>query len=175
MKNIYNIATKIIEKVAVIFGHFSLWLVIILVFLVTFEVVMRYVFNNPPLLADELGTYILVAITYLGMVWVWRQREHLRVDSLVIHLPMAVSNWLRLVTLIFALGFTIAVAYGGFDFLERAFTQHKTSDSWLRVPLAWPQMPITVGFSIMAFLVLVDIVKVIAKIKAGKRVEGGPE
>lgn len=166
---------RVIENIAVIAGHFSALLIVIMVLLIVFEAIMRYFFRNPPLLADELSCYMLVAVSFLGLAYAWKERAHIRVLPLVTTLPTRVSNWLRLFTLILALVFTIALVIAGYEFLERSFVLNRTSASWLRVPLKWPEMTIVVGLLLLALMIPVSIGKAIANIRAGRRIEEKPE
>lgn len=171
MRKLFSITGSIPEKIAVATGYFAGWLVLVMCFLVLFEVFMRYVFSYSPLLADELGRYMMITITFIGLAFTWKEKAHVRVEALITRLQTKVSNWLRLGTQILALAFTTAVFYGGFSFLERSFQQNRTSDSWLRVPLKWPEMTIVIGFFFLALMILSSVVRAIKDIRAGRRIE----
>lgn len=171
MRTLFSIVASIPEIIAAVSGYFAGGLVVIVMLLVLFEVTMRYVFLHSPLLADELSRYMVIAITFIGLAFAWKEKAHVRVEALVTKIPTKVSNWLRLFTTILALVLTVAVVYGGYFFIQRSLDQNRTSDSWLRVPLVWPEMTIVVGFLFMALIILVSIVRTIKDIRAGKCIE----
>lgn len=171
MRTLFSILASTPEKIAAVSGHFAGWLVVIMMLLVLFEVVMRYVFLQSPLLADELSRYMVIAMTFIGLAFAWKEKAHVRVEALVTKLPAKISNWLRLFTMILALVLTVAIVYGGYFFLERSLDQHRTSDSWLRVPQIWPEMTVVVGFLFLALVILASIIRTIKDIRAGKHIE----
>src|SRR5690349_11963595 len=48
--------------------------------LTTVDVIARYVFNSPTLWADEVASYLLIAIVFLGLAPNIRQDAHIRID-----------------------------------------------------------------------------------------------
>ena len=78
----------IIEKVADFLGYVSGWLVPAMMLLVAVEVFMRYVLHDPAMVADEFSAYMLVALSYLGLSYTWRQGGHVRITLLVSRLPV---------------------------------------------------------------------------------------
>lgn len=152
-------------------GMFSAVLVVVMGFLIGFEVFMRYVVGRPPLLADELSRYFLVAMTFLGMSWVWQEKGHVRVEALVQRLSKSKANAIRLVTLVLAFAFSLALFIGSLDFIERSFSQNRTSDSWLHTPLKYPESTIVIGFLLLALQVAATIWRAIGTVRAGGALE----
>jgi TRAP-type C4-dicarboxylate transport system permease small subunit len=165
--------TKGIDRLSIIGGHVSAYMVAIMMFLVLYEVVMRYFFSKSPLIADELSRYLLIALSFIGMSYVWREEAHVRVEALVTKLPPQTKRWLRLGTVIIAFIFVVAVIYGSFEFLERSVSQNRRSDSWMRIPLIIPEITIVMGFFLLAFQMLVSITKIVTGIYANEGMEGG--
>ena len=48
--------------------------------LTTADVVARYVFNSPTMWADEMASYLLIAIVFLGLAQNLRTDGHIRID-----------------------------------------------------------------------------------------------
>ena len=80
-----------------------------MIVLIIIEVFMRYVLRQPPMVADEFSAYMLVAMSYLGAAYTFRERGHVRITALVNRLPIGVSSWLRVVTLAIAFIFSVAL------------------------------------------------------------------
>ena len=81
-----------------------------MIVLIFVEVFMRYVIGQPPMVADEFSAYMLVALSFIGAAYTWREKGHVRITALVTHLPIPVAKWLRLVTMSLALLFSIIIA-----------------------------------------------------------------
>ncbi|MDP2932493.1 MAG: TRAP transporter small permease [Chloroflexota bacterium] len=163
----------VMDRLASFFGVFSGWLVPLMMLLVLVEVFMRYVMHEPLMLSDEFSAYMLVAISFLGLAYAQKEKKHVRIEAIVSRLPVRVSNWLRVLTLSLGFGFAVLMALESYIFLAQSFKLHLTSSSWLRVPLQGPQMTLVIGFGVLAIMLLLEVVRAIGNLRAGKSVEAG--
>ena len=139
--------------------------------LIIVEVFMRYVLRQPPMVADEFSAYMLVAMSYLGAAYTFRERGHVRITALVSRLPTRVSNWLRVVTLAIALAFSIALTKSGYDLMVVSFRFKMASPTWLNFPWQGPQMTVVIGFAILTLLMAVELAKTVMDASAGINIE----
>jgi len=174
MKRLWDKLAGGLDRIVDSLGLFSAGLVVLMAFLIVYEVFMRYVVGRAPLLADELSRYFLVAMTFLSIAWVWKEKGHVRVEALVVRLSKDNANRVRLLTLVLALAFSVAIFAGSLDFLERSFSQNRTSDSWLRVPLKYPESTIVIGFLLLVAKVASSIVRAVRTVKSGGMLEEEP-
>lgn len=142
-----------------------------MVVLVLYEVFMRYILHQPPMVADEFSAYMLVAMSYLAAAYTFREKGHVRITALVSRLPTRLSNWLRVVTLAIGLGFSILLTKSSYDWMAFSFKLRMASSTWLNFPLQGPQMTLAIGFTILSLLLIVNIAKVIMNIRAGISIE----
>jgi len=173
MKRFADGLARIIDRIADALGTICGVIVVFMGCLILFEVFMRYVVGRPPLLADELSRYILVAMTFLGMSYVWKEKGHVRVEALATRLSRVKANRLRIVTLVIALVFAVALFIGSLDFLERSFSQNRTSDSWMHMPLKYPESTIVIGFLLLSAQVGASIWRAVGIVKSGGALEEG--
>lgn len=165
--------SRVIEKIANLTGYFSGWLVPVMMTLVIVEVFMRYVLNKPPMVADEFGAYMLVALTYLGAAYTWKERGHVRITALTSRLPERVSSWVRLVALILGLIFTIVLIESGRNFVAYSFRFRVSSATWLHTPQQIPNLTLLIGFVLLALWIIVEIAQAVVNLRAGERVDQG--
>jgi TRAP-type C4-dicarboxylate transport system permease small subunit len=161
----------IVEKIAYLGGYYSGWLVPLMMILVVVEVFWRYVLHRPLMVADEFSAYMLVALSYLGTAYTWKQGGHVRVTVLVSRLPPRASSWIRFIGLIFVFIFMIELDRVGYKMIMYALKINLRSTTWLMVPLFWPQLTVFIGFILLTLLLMVDIVQTFIKIRAGEKVE----
>jgi TRAP-type C4-dicarboxylate transport system permease small subunit len=161
----------IVEKIAYLGAYCSGWLVPLMMMLVVVEVFMRYVLHQPLMLADEFSAYMLVAVSYLGTAYTWRQGGHVRVTVLVSRLSPRVSSWIRLIGLILIFIFMIELDRVSYKMITYALQINLRSSTWLMFPLFWPQLAVFIGFVLLTLLLVIDIVKTFIKIRAGEKVE----
>jgi len=161
----------VIEKIAYLGGYYSGWLVPLMMILVVVEVFWRYVLHQPLMLADEFSAYMLVALSYLGTAYTWRQGGHVRVTVLVSRLPPRASSWIRVIALILIFIFMIELDRVSYKMIVYALQINLRSTTWLMVPLFWPQLTVFIGFILLTLILVIEIARAIVKIRAGEKVE----
>jgi TRAP-type C4-dicarboxylate transport system permease small subunit len=161
----------LLEKIAYLGGYYSGWLVPLMMMLVVVEVFMRYVLHQPLMVADEFSAYMLVALSYLGLAYTWRQKGHVRIEIFVNRLSSRAYSWIRLLGLIFTLIFLIEMDRAAYKMITYALKINLRSSTWLTFPLFWPQLTVFIGFVLLTLLLIADITRAIAKVRVGEKVE----
>jgi TRAP-type C4-dicarboxylate transport system permease small subunit len=160
-----------IDRLANFVGYLSAWLVPIMMMLVVVDVFMRYVMQRPLMVADEFSAYMLVALSFLGFAYTWRQGGHVRVEVVVKFLPPRLYDWVRLIGLILTFIFMVEMDRVAFKMIAYALQMKMRSSTWMMFPLFWPQLTIFVGFVLLTLMLVGDIVQAGVKLRAGKIAE----
>ena len=160
-----------IDRLADFVGYLSGWLVPLMMMLVVVDVFMRYVMHQPLMVADEFSAYMLVALSFLGFAYTWRQGGHVRVEVVVNYLPPKLYAWVRLIGLILTFIFMIEMDRAAYKMIAYALQMKMRSSTWLMFPLFWPQLTIFVGFVLLTLMLAVDIVQAGVTLRAGKSAE----
>jgi TRAP-type C4-dicarboxylate transport system permease small subunit len=160
-----------IDRLANFVGYLSAWLVPIMMMLVVVDVFMRYVMQRPLMVADEFSAYMLVALSFLGFAYTWRQGGHVRVEVVVKFLPPRLYDWVRLIGLILTFIFMVEMDRVAFKMIAYALQMKMRSSTWMMFPLFWPQLTIFVGFVLLTLMLAADIVQAGVKLRAGKIAE----
>jgi TRAP-type C4-dicarboxylate transport system permease small subunit len=160
-----------VDKLADIVGYLSGWLVPLMMMLVVVDVFMRYVMLRPLMVADEFSAYMLVALSFLGFAYTWRQRGHVRVEILVSRLSSRASDRIRLVGLVVSLLFMLEMDRAAFKMIVYAHQMKMRSSTWMMFPLFWPQLTIFVGFVLLTLVLVVDIARIWGKLRIGTTAE----
>ena len=132
----------------------SIFLLVTILALTSFQVILRYVFSAPLPWGEEVTTHLLVWITFLGGSIVTRREEHIKVTFFVEYLPQRVLVWLFLVFDILIAGFLIAILVGCISVLQKLklmlLPALQISMNWVfaSVPLSAAIMLIYYGVSI---------------------------
>lgn len=162
---------RIIERASYISGYCAGWVLMGIMGLTMVEVITRYVLHRPLILADEFGGYSLVAISFLGLAYCWKQKGHIRITFVISRMPAWVSNWLRVATLTVALVYVSLASKVSYDFIADAFRRNMKSPSWLMTPLKWPEMALLIGFTLLALILMVEIAIAVRNIRSGVSTE----
>jgi TRAP-type C4-dicarboxylate transport system permease small subunit len=151
---------RIIEAVTdLISGRLQGWVLLAMMVLVLVDVTTRYLLLNPLSVAEEYGGYMLVAITCLGLAFAWKERSHVRVEFLVAKLPSKLRRGLRLFTLSLAFVFSLVMILASWELVSFSFIFGTRSGSWLRTPVAWPQITIIIGSVLLFLQLLVELLR----------------
>ncbi len=168
---------RAIERVSYITGYVAGWVLLGIIGLTMAEVVTRYVLRQPFILCDEFGGYSLFAITFLGLAYCGKEKGHIRITFLVERISPRVAGRIRVVTLSLALLYVAIGSVVSWEFIADSFQREIKSNSWLMVPLKWPQMVLPIGFTLYTLVLIMQIMVTIRNIQ--KRVEvketGGEE
>jgi TRAP-type C4-dicarboxylate transport system permease small subunit len=162
---------SVIDRLADSVGYLSGWLVPLMMMLVVADVFMRYVMHRPLMVADELTAYMLVALSFLGFAYTWRQGGHVRVEVVVRYLPRRVYAWVRLIGLVLTFLFMVEMDRAAYRMIVYAVAMKMRSSTWLMFPLFWPQLTIFVGFVLLTLMLAVDILRAGAALRTGKSAE----
>lgn len=151
---------RIIEKLTdVLSGALPAVIIFLLMVMLLVEVLTRYIFNSPLSIAEEMGGYMLVSITFMGLAYTWKEKGHVRVTLLMSRLPERTARSIRFITLILATAFSVPLIKACYDLLLDSMLFESRSGSWLRTPLVYPQTILLVGAVLLFLQLLVDIVK----------------
>jgi TRAP-type C4-dicarboxylate transport system permease small subunit len=121
---------------------------------ITYEVVMRYVFNRPTIWAADLSEYALLYSTFLAAPWLVREGGHVRIDTLLIRLTPSQRHVLNLITCVLAAGVCMVLLWQTLDATLATFARgHMVARAW-QVPRAavWAIMPVGSFFLTLEFL-----------------------
>ncbi len=156
----------IIETItSVVSGHLPAWTVFVLMVMVLLEVITRYLMQAPLSIADEMGGFMLVGITFVGLAYTWKERGHVSVEIVTNILPPKVKQWARFITLLMALLFCYPLIAGCYELLQDSLLFGSRSGSWMRTPLVYPQALLLIG-SVLLFLQLIaEVIKAVFALK----------
>ncbi len=168
---------RFIDRLAYGAGYLAGVVLLGIITLTMVEVVSRYILRNPLILSDELGGYALVAISFLGLAHCAQEKGHIRITFIVEGFSAQAAGRIRVATLILGFLFIVVASWVSWQFLIDSFTRNMRSNSWLMIPLKWPQLVLPIGFTFFALLLLAQLVKTLRDLRAGRAVEqfGGEE
>ena len=167
-----QMVVRVIERVSVLLGgHLMGWLLMVLMFMILVEVLTRYILQSPLSIAEEYGGYMLVAITFLGLGYTWKERGHVRVEWVINALSLKVQSWLRFITLIMATAFALIMIKASYDLVSYSYLFGTRSGSWLRTPLIWPQIVLIIGAVLLFIQLIAELIRAVGNLKkAGREV-----
>jgi TRAP-type C4-dicarboxylate transport system permease small subunit len=129
-----------------------------IVLLISYDVLMRYFFDQPQLYVDELASFLEVLIIFGGLAWTFTAGGHIRIDLVTPHLPGTVRAWLRVVTLTIGMVLLALVMWVTGQSALTAYRYGRVSAVML-YPLWLPMLFIPAGLGLMSLAMLVTLVR----------------
>lgn len=119
--------------------------VVVMMALTTTDVVARYAFNSPTLWADEMASYLLIAIVFLGLAQNLRSDGHIRIDVVTNLVAPRVRRVLEAFAFAVAILFAIILVAGTWTRFHNFWTRNTLSDSPLMTPMWIAMVPVVIG------------------------------
>ena len=132
--------------------------VLAIALLVTYDVLLRFFLNEPQLFVDDLSSFLLVPIIFLGTGPTFFRGGHIRVDLLTNRFKPKAQRRLRIVTLFIGLALLVLIAYETLVSTVVAFETGRVS-AVMNYPLWVAMVFIPLGLGLMALFMAVGLVK----------------
>ena len=130
MQNIIRILDTILKNVLI-------FLMVILVAAVSWQVISRYIFASPSSWTEEVARFLLIWIGVLGAAWAFRTGVHLGLDVLPKKLTGTSARILKLFTLLVVAAFSVSVLIIGGGSLVALTWELKQYSAVLGLPIAY--------------------------------------
>ena len=141
----FDILSLVTSRLAMI----SVGLIVLVMF---YEVVSRYVFSRPTLWANELSLWIAAFVFLFAGQYAMQQRSHIRIYVIYDIMPRWMQKTADVISVGLIVGFTFALVWGGYNDAKRRALRMETFGT------AWdPPIPGTVKTAILFIIVLVTV------------------
>jgi len=141
--------------------------------IVTAEVLLRkgigalvgtsFVFSG----SDEISGYLFAVGTSLSMAYVLVNRGHVRIDVLYAQFSPKIRAVMDLIALFVLAIFVSAMLERAIDVATTSHVEQIRSNTNLRIPLAWSQIPWAFGIALFFLAILVALIRSIAAALSG--------
>ena len=111
-------------------GYFSSFVVALLVILVFYDAMARYLFSYGSIALQELEWHLFDIIILFGISYTLRENAHVRVD--IFYASYTTKNKVlidMISSLFFILPFSLLIVYIGLDFVNLSFSQNEVSSN----------------------------------------------
>jgi C4-dicarboxylate transporter, DctQ subunit len=146
-----NRLKSILDKIVVGCAFLSGIILALLTLLISIDVIMRYVFNNPVENVSEATEHALLFITFLGAAWVQKKGKHVSIDLLQIHLQGRMKITVDIVTSLLGAITCILLTWFGLQATLLAFQRGTVFATNWGLP-RWPILSVIPFGSFLLFL-----------------------
>jgi TRAP-type C4-dicarboxylate transport system permease small subunit len=145
-------ATGWMDRLSLLISRVCMVLIAVVVSVMFFEVVARYVFERPTLWANELSLWMAGFVFLLSGLYAMQQRSHIRIYILYDMMPRTAQRACDVVSTVLILVFAAAVVYGGSVEAYEKFMRWETFGTAFDPPI-----PATIKPSVLVIVVLVAL------------------
>jgi TRAP-type mannitol/chloroaromatic compound transport system permease small subunit len=103
-----------LDRVTLTISRVSMWLPAVVVAIMFYEVVMRYVFEAPTLWVNEMSLWLAGMIYLFAGLYAMQQRSHIRIFILYDIAPRWLQRTFDVISTTFICAFAAAVVWGGY-------------------------------------------------------------
>jgi len=126
--------------------------------MLTYEVLARYFFVRPTIWAAELSQLCLIWGSLLGMPWALSARRHISVDAVTRLLSPKIQRLVEIIAMTCILAFSMMVTFKGWEIFYESFERGRTSGTMLDLPAWIAELPVAIGFALLAIQAVIEIV-----------------
>lgn len=151
-------------------GHAFAWCVVILTLSTSYEVIVRYVFNNPTSWAFDLSYILYGALFLMAGAYTLSRNGHVRGDFIYRMWPQRVQGWIDLVLyFLFFFPGVIALVIAGWHYGYDAYKLREVSvNSPAGIPVWQLKMLIPFGAGLLVLQGIAEVLRCIQCIRDGK-------
>lgn len=154
LKTIRSVLNKILV-------YLCIFLFAAMVVIGTYQILVRYLFNSPSTVSEELLTYSFTWMSLLAATYVFGKRDHMRMGFLADKLSPDKLRILNIVIEIVTIAFAaIVMIYGGVQITSLSMTQKTAS---LGIPMGYIYSVIPISGVLIAVYGLLNIVDLAAE------------
>ena len=151
---------NVFDKIAIFLGRVTMVIIVILLSVMIFEVIMRYVFERPTLWANELSLWLAGFVFLLAGLYAMQQRSHIRIFIVYDLLPRGWQRACDTLSTILILGFVFGLVWGGFGEAYNQFFRWETLGTAFDPPIPATLSPmILIVVALVAFQAVSNLIR----------------
>lgn len=142
----------IFDRLSVFVGRVTMLLIAMLVCVMVYEVILRYVFEKPTLWANEMSLWMAGFIFILSGLYAMQQRSHIRIFLLYDTFPRAIQRVCDVISTALILLFAFFLFWGGYGEAAAKFARWETFGTAFDPPI-----PATLKPMVLIIVILVAL------------------
>ena len=139
--------------------------------IIFFQVIMRYVFNNSLSWSEELGKFIFVWLSWIGISIGHRRKEHIKITLLVDKLPYKINKLVEAFTDLILIAICGITLYYGFTMIQ---IQLNVPYAGIKISTSWGYLSVVLGCGLFIARAIYYFIEALTCVFKGEEViEGG--
>lgn len=167
LNSIIRAYDQVVRVVTMLTAVIAGTLVLIMAFMIVYEIIARGVFNSPTEWVTEITTYCLIIAGFLGMGVTYAGKKHIQVDILIGRFSPKLRCWIELITSILGMYYCYLFVVEGWAMTMLSLAFDNRAPTTLSTPLWIPQISMPIGLAILCLEIGSTVLHDIRKIATG--------
>lgn len=151
---------RIVDAITEFTGKLSAWSLFAVGIFITFEIVMRYVFNAPTIWVDEVCRIMQVWVVYMAAAYVLKHREMVTIEILFRDNTTLRRQLSETFAILVMFLFAATAIYFGFQLWLKSTLAGHTTDTYLAPPKMITHAPVWLGCALLMLQGMAELVRV---------------
>lgn len=165
LTRIKNYLDKLLKLLCIFFCGF-------MVILVSWQVISRFVLQDPSAVSEELANICFVWMSLLGAALLYGEKGHMNINFIPEKVGFYKAQYLLIISELATLAMAaVVLAYGGWHISMNAMGQTNAAMQWLRVGEIYAVIPISGAF--IVFYAVYNITGAVKILLAGRETAAG--
>jgi len=147
------------DKIVKYSGYLASALFIAIGFIISYEVIMRYLFNSPTIWVNEVSRFLQIWATYLALTYSFHKQDFIRITVIYDRLNETGKKILDFISFIFIIIFSCFVVYYGWLIAYDSLKVGRTSSTILDVPSFLTELAIPLCFAFLVIRVILEAIR----------------
>jgi TRAP-type C4-dicarboxylate transport system permease small subunit len=152
------IVSKVLDALDWIISVISAVFIAVMVSILFYAVVMRYVLHSPPEWSIEITRFMFVWMIFFAASLVSRDDTHLNINVLVEWMPARFQKAVRVLNFFLALVFCCVLVYQGLKIYPKVA---QAMSPTFGISMGWLYLPLVVGSILMSVFIIENIVRLL--------------
>lgn len=150
----------VFDRLSVFIGRITMMLVVLLVSVMAYEVLLRYVFESPTLWANEMSLWLAGFVFLLSGLYAMQQRSHIRIFLLYDVMPRPLQKACDVFSTALIVIFAWALIWGAYGEAKAKFLRWETFGTAFDPPIPATLKPLVlVVISLVALQAIANLIK----------------
>ncbi|HAQ40569.1 MAG TPA: TRAP transporter small permease [Clostridiales bacterium] len=126
----------------------------VMVLVIFLQVIMRYCFNNSLSWSEELGKFLFVWLSWIGISIGAKRGEHIKITLFTDKLPAKAAHVANIISEMILIGICAVTVYYGWSLV---ISQSGVHYAGIKISMAWGYLSVVIGCALMIIRSLISI------------------
>lgn len=169
-QTLLDVIESISRVIGSVSGTIGGFIIFAMTMLITIDVLGRYLFSKPTMVATEISGYMLVGITFLGLAFTQRQGRNVEIIMLTQKLSKKLQKQIRTVNLVVSVAVALWLTWATTTPVIENYTFHRISITELRTPMWIPWLMVPAGAFMLTIELVVELYKEIVSLRKSRSI-----